>query len=94
MRARQSGATSATADLYAIQLVKDPAANSATLQLVNNLRRGAIQSQFGVLNYLNIIVPVDTANLETLASRPDVVSIQPYVTPETSGERQSLIGEL
>ena len=78
-------------ELYAIQLVTDPVANSATLGRVAAIGSGAIRSQFRVQNYLNLIVRLDPADLDALAMRPDVVSIQPFVVPVKSGERQGQI---
>jgi hypothetical protein len=78
-------------ELYAIQLVSDPLANSATLGMVGAIGGGTIQSQFRLQNYLNLIVRLDPENLDALAMRPDVVSIQPFVVPVKSGERQGQI---
>src|SRR5438105_4126 len=43
-------------DLYGIQLVRDPSANAATLQVINSLKLEGIKSQFRLLRFLNVIV--------------------------------------
>jgi len=78
-------------DLYAVQLVVDPATNEATSKVLDTLRVGPVRSRFRVLKYENVILPLDPAQLATLAERPDVVSIQPYVVPRMRDEKQGQI---
>ena len=78
-------------DLYAVQLVADPATNDATSKVLDTLRVGPVRSRFRVLEYENVILPLDPAQLATLAERPDVVSIQPYVVPRMRDEKQGQI---
>jgi hypothetical protein len=85
LKGRRSGGQSD--DLYAIQLVRDSVANPVTIAMARSRGRGAIRSQFGVQNYLNLIVPLRLSDLDTLAERPDVVSIQPFAVPQKSGDR-------
>lgn len=74
-----------------IQLVKD-GDNAATMSLVHQWRVGDILSQDNVLNYHNVTLVVPYAAIfDVFAHQPDVVSIQPYVTPEMMDERQDLI---
>ena len=78
-------------DLYAVQLVDDPAANAVTIGMVGAISSGALRSQFRVRDYLNLIVPLEPSDLDAVAARPDVVSIHPFAVPEKSGERQGQI---
>ena len=81
----------AGSDLYAVQLVADPATNEATSKVLDTVRVGAVRSRFRVLKYENVILSLDPAQLATLAERPDVVSIQPYVVPRMRDEKQGQI---
>jgi hypothetical protein len=75
-----------TADLFAIQLARDDDANSATLKMLDSpLRQGR------VLQYLNVIAPLRAADIDALANRPDVISIQPFQSPKKLCERQDQI---
>jgi subtilisin-like proprotein convertase family protein len=78
-------------DLYAVQLVADPATNEATSKVLDTIRLGNVRSRFRVLQYENVIVRLDPAQIATLAERPDVVSIQPYVVPLMRDEKQGQI---
>ncbi len=80
-----------TTDLYAVQLVADPPTNQETLRVLDTLRLGEVRGRFRILNYENVIVRLDPARLATLAARPDVVSIQPYLMPTRRDERQGQI---
>ncbi len=88
---RSAAAAPRAEDLYAVQLVSDASANSATIALLRGRSRRAVRSQFRVRNYLNLIVPLTSADMEAVAARPDVVSIQPFVVPQKADERQSQI---
>jgi subtilisin-like proprotein convertase family protein len=78
-------------DLYAVQLVADPATNEATSKVLDTIRLGTVRSRFRILQYENVIVRLDPAQIATLAERPDVVSIQPYVIPLMRDEKQGQI---
>ncbi len=78
-------------DLYAVQLVSDASTNSTTTALLRARSRGAVRGQFRVRNYLNVIVPLTSADIDAVAARPDVVSIQPFVVPQKADERQGQI---
>lgn len=78
-------------DTFAIQLVEDADANPNTLNVINSLKTGAIRKQEKTLGYVNVIVPIDAADLPTVASQPDVVSIQAYMPRKKMCERQDQI---
>jgi len=90
-RAAVVSAGQAPSGLYAIQLVADPEANPATLQLIGRLKAGPVRQQFSILSYLDIVVALPSDAIAQLAARPDVVSIQPHGLPRRMGERQSQI---
>ncbi len=93
---RSQPASSTPEDLYAVQLMSDAEANDRTIGLIRARTRGAVRSEFRVRNYVNLIVPLNSADMDALAARPDVVSIQPFVVPQKADERQGqiLAGEL
>ena len=78
-------------DLFAIQLVADPAANPATVQMINGLALEPIRKQSQVLNYVNIIVRIPANRVDDIAAQPDVVSIHRYSVPKKNDERQGQI---
>ncbi len=78
-------------DVFAIQLVDDTNANPATLQLIDQLKREPIQNESHVLNYLNVIVRISPGDLPKIATRPEVISIQPYFQRHKLDERQDQI---
>lgn len=82
--------SSADDQQVAIQLVRDPQANAATLALIDTLRRDQAVIQH-VLNYTNIIVTMPASAISRLAAQPDLISIQPYSAPTRNDERQDLI---
>jgi len=88
---RPAAATAPAEELYAVQLVSDAPANSATIALLRARSRGAVRSEFRVRNYLNLILPLTSADMDAVAGRPDVVSIQPFVVPQKADERQGQI---
>ncbi len=76
---------------YAVQMVDDPAANLATMALVDQIRTGPVLRDSVVLHYRNLTLPMTPAAAAALAARPEVISVMPYVVPKMLGERQSLI---
>ena len=78
--------------LFAIQLVNDPAENAITLALIDRVKLEPIVRQAKVLDYVNIVVslPADQVGGE-LADRADVVSIAPWDMPHRMDERQDQI---
>jgi len=78
-------------DLFAVQIVTDPSANSNTVALIEQWKREPIRREFRVLQYRNFIVRLPPERLPDIAAQPDVVSIQPYVDPQKRDERQDQI---
>jgi hypothetical protein len=78
-------------DIFSIQLVDDATANLATLTLIGQWQMDAIENEYTLLGYRNIIVRLPPDKLSLLAAQPDVVSIQPYFEPEKLDERQDQI---
>ena len=79
------------APLYAVQLVRDDVANPATRAALDALGRGGVRSSFQVRDLVNLIVPLEAADLAAVAARDDVVSIQAFAVPELADERQAQI---
>ncbi len=78
-------------DTFAIQLAEDADANPQTLALIEQLKLAPIKRQFALLEFVNIIVRLPADQLANISSRPDVISIQPYVNPRQRDERQDQI---
>jgi hypothetical protein len=78
-------------DTFAIQMVDDAAANTATLTRIGQWQLAAAENEFVLLGYRNIIVRLPPEHLAEIAAQPDVVSIQPYLEPQKLDERQDQI---
>ena len=78
-------------DMFAIQLVGDPAINTATLALIDRLKLEPIHRQYNSRQYVNVFVRLRAQDLGLIAAQPDVISIQPYSTPRKLDERQDQI---
>jgi hypothetical protein len=78
-------------DTFAIQMVDDPAANTATLTQVGRWQLAAVENEYSLLGYLNVIVRLPPEHLAEIAAQPEVVSIQPYFEPQKLDERQDQI---
>ena len=78
-------------DLYAIQLVLDPAANKETLARIEAAALEPIRRQQAVGHYYNVVVRLPADSISGLAEQPDVISIWPYITPQKRDERQGMI---
>lgn len=76
---------------YSLQLVYDPVNNPASLALINSIKSGPIFRQGRSADYYNIIVPIPSSAINSLATLPDLISIQPYRLPEMLCERQAII---
>lgn len=76
---------------WAVQLVRDEAANAVTRDLVDRLRRAPIRSAFDVLVYRNVVAAFSRAEARVIADRPDVVSVRRWVPPVKLDERQDQI---
>jgi hypothetical protein len=77
-------------ETFEIQIIKDEETNAATLDLIRTLqsRNGVIQEALG---YVNVVAYVTPQQLNSIAARADVFSIQPYVMPRKFDERQNMI---
>ncbi|KFE70236.1 S8 family serine peptidase [Hyalangium minutum] len=77
-------------ETFEVQLIKDEQANEATLSLIQRLqsKSGTIQEAFG---YVNVNTYLTVNDLYEIASRPDVLSIQPRPMPRKFDERQNMI---
>jgi hypothetical protein len=73
-------------NLFAVQLVEDPPANATTLDLLS-----PVAPPRHVLRFVNVIARVAPADLERVAARPDVLSIQPCLPARKLDERQDQI---
>ncbi len=73
-------------NLFAIQLVEDGAANVETLDLLS-----PVASPRRFLRFVNVMARLGPAELERVAARPDVVSIQPCLRAQKQDERQDQI---
>jgi PKD repeat protein len=78
-------------ETFAIQMVADAFANTATLALIQRLKLAPIRQQYEFLGYLNVMVKVPAERLAEIAAQPEVVSIQPYDEPHKRDERQDMI---
>jgi hypothetical protein len=95
-RARPAAAQSRRAlsgedDLFAVQLVLDETANAETVALVASLAKEPLKQNHTFRHYRNLVVRMAPEEVETIAERPDVISIMPYVMPRKLDERQGLI---
>jgi MYXO-CTERM domain-containing protein len=80
----------ANSETYEVQLIKDEEANGETLELIRRLqsRSGTIQEALG---YVNVNAYLRVQDLYQIATRPDVLSIQPRPMPRKFDERQNMI---
>ena len=78
-------------DEYVIQLESDAAANATTLALLDTLKLAPVRRQSRIAAHINIVVRLQSTDLDTLASQPDVISIHPYRAPHKLDERQDQI---
>lgn len=78
-------------NLFAVQLVRDAAANAQTLAAIDAAKLEPVIRQSEVGIFLNLIVRLPVDSLDGLAARPDVVSIAPYNQPKMRDERQGMI---
>lgn len=89
--AGKHAALGAVDGLYQVQLVADASANADTLALLESVKLGGEVRANAVARYVNAIARLPGSVIEGLASRPDVLSIRPYVTPRKFDERQNQI---
>jgi hypothetical protein len=79
-------ARAAATNLFAVQLVADAAINAQTIARLNPVERPR-----RVLEFVNVIARLTPADLDRIASRPDVISIQPCHSAKKLDERQDQI---
>ncbi|KFE72161.1 S8 family serine peptidase [Hyalangium minutum] len=79
-----------TSETFEVQLIKDEEANEETLELIRRLQSqsGTIQEALG---YVNVHTYLKVNDLYQIATRPDVLSIQPRPMPRKFDERQNMI---
>ncbi|KFE66749.1 hypothetical protein DB31_8963 [Hyalangium minutum] len=79
-----------TSETFEVQLIKDGEANEETLALIQSLqsKNGTIQEAMG---YVNVHTYLTVSDLYQIATRPDVLSIQPRPMPRKFDERQNMI---
>jgi MYXO-CTERM domain-containing protein len=79
-----------SSETFEVQLIKDGEANQETLALIQGLqsRSGTIQEALG---YVNVHTYLTVQDLHQIATRPDVLSIQPRPMPRKYDERQNMI---
>ena len=78
-------------DLFMVQMVDDAAANSVTKALIDQVKLEPVFKERAVRGLRNILVRLPASALASLAARPEVLSIQPYLLPVKMDERQALI---
>lgn len=78
-------------DLYMIQMVDDAFANASTRVLIESHKLEPVFKERVVRGFRNILVRLPETSLLALARRPEVLSIQPYIKPVKTDERQALI---
>lgn len=77
-------------DEYIVQLVSDPDANEATLDLVRSMALAEPMVR-GVADYVNVVASLPPEALDAIAARPDVVSVAPRPPRRKFDERQNII---
>ncbi len=90
-RQARAGTLKAGEDLFAVQLVDDPAANAATLALIDAIQLAPARLRRAAPGYVNVIVRLPADQLQAVAGQPDVVSVNAYVVPKKFDERQDQI---
>ncbi len=79
-------ARSASTNLFAVQLVADAAVNAQTIALL-----APVKPPRRVLQFVNVIARLAPVDLDRMAARPDVISIQPCHPAHKRDERQDQI---
>lgn len=78
-------------DRFEVQLYKNEGANSETFRFLESFGRGEIVGRQEIKHYVNFVVGLDEEGLRQLSTRPDVISIHPYMEPTKFDEAQNLI---
>ncbi len=79
-------ARAAPTNLFDVQLVADPSVNAATIVLLSPVERPR-----RVLQFINVVARLELADLDRIAARPDIISIQPRHQARKQDERQDQI---
>jgi hypothetical protein len=79
-------ARAARVNLFAVQLVADASANAVTLAWL-----APVEPPRRVLHFINVVARLVPADLDRIAARPDVISIQPCHPARKLDERQDQI---
>ncbi|MCS6883820.1 MAG: S8 family serine peptidase, partial [Blastocatellia bacterium] len=74
-----------------VLLVSDPKTNSATIDYINSLGGEGVKHQDAYQKYRVIIANLPASSVKQIASRPDVLTVDKYVTPRLLDERQNRI---
>lgn len=90
-RDASSGRATLNAERFTVQLYRDDEANAVTLNLLESYKRAEMLDRSEISHFINITVALDEIGIGELASRPDVISIHPFVEPKKTDERQSRI---
>ncbi|NBU73335.1 MAG: hypothetical protein EBS53_18160, partial [Bacteroidetes bacterium] len=75
-------------ELFSIQMVLNPKANTETLKKIEQLQLASPIKQGPSGNYYNIVAKLPPAQIASLAEQPDIISIGPYQTPGKRDEKQ------
>ena len=78
-------------ELFSIQMVLNPKANSETLKKIEQLQLALPIKQGASGNYYNIVAKLPPTRIASLAEQPDIISIGPYQTPGKRDEKQCII---
>ncbi|HEV7925781.1 MAG TPA: S8 family serine peptidase, partial [Verrucomicrobiae bacterium] len=81
-----SAARAARTNLFAVQLVADAPVNAATIALL-----APVEPPRRVMHFVNVVARLTPADLDRIAARPDVISIQPCHPARKQDERQDQI---
>ena len=76
---------------FTVQMIADPPANTATLQLLDRLKLSPFRQRESFREFVHVIVTLSPADLPQVAAQPDVISIQAYFPPRPWDERQDQI---
>ena len=85
------GASREEPELFAVQMVLNPQANTETLKKIKALQLSTTVKEGAAGKYYNIITRLPPAEVAKLAEQPDIISIGPYTTPKMMCERQAII---
>ena len=79
-------ARTAWTNVFAVQLVADAPVNAATIALL-----APVEPPRRIMHFINVVARLTPADLDRIAARPDVISIQPCHPARKQDERQDQI---